>query len=190
MIKSSKRAVRVALLTFTISFVISYLLQFPLVPMISVLILFLVICTGIIFDIIGTAVTAASETPFHAMGADKVRGSRQAVMLIRHADKVANFCNDVVGDISGIISGAIIAGIVLEFTHRKMLIPRDIIEALAIALVSAFNVGGKAMGKSYAIEKANHIVFKVGKLLSIIKFIDFDPKKNRRKGKSYSRKVR
>jgi Mg2+/Co2+ transporter CorB len=190
LLKSSIRAVRVAAFTFLISFIIAYLLQFALAPLFMVLILITVVFTGIIFDIIGTAVTAASETPFHAMGADKVRGSRQTVMLIRHADKVANFCNDVVGDISGTIGGAIIAGIVLVFTHHKMFLPRDIINAAAIALVAAVNVGGRALGKSYAIEKANHIVFQVGKLLSYIKFIDFDPKKNRRRGKLYSRKVR
>jgi Mg2+/Co2+ transporter CorB len=190
LIRNSKRAVRIALLTFIISFIIAYLLQFSLAPWILVLILIIVIFTGIIFDIIGTAVTAATETPFHAMGADKVRGSRQAVMLIRHADKVANICNDVVGDISGTIGGAIIAGIVLGFTHHKIFLHSDVINAAAIAVVAAFNVGGRALGKSYAIEKANHIVFNVGKLLAILKFIEFDLKKNRRKGKSYSRKVR
>jgi Mg2+/Co2+ transporter CorB len=154
------------------------------------LVLFLVVSTGIVFDIVGTAVTAASETPFHAMAADKVRGSRQAVMMIRNADKVANFCNDVVGDVSGTISGAIIVGIALQFTHRNLFLPRDIIDALAIALVAAFNVGGKALGKSYAIKQADHIVFTVGKLLSYIKYLNFDPKKNRRKGKLYSRKGR
>jgi Mg2+/Co2+ transporter CorB len=179
---------RVGLLTFTISFIISFLLQFSLAPVISAVILFFVVSTGIIFDIIGTAVTAANEMPFHAMGADKVRGSRQAVALIRQAGKVANFCNDVVGDICGTISGAIIAGIVLEFAQRNMFLPRDILNALAIAFVAAFNVGGKAFGKSYAIENAAHIIFQVGKLLSYLKFLDLDPKRKRRKGKAYSRK--
>jgi hypothetical protein len=170
--------------------VIAYLLQFSLAPFIMVLILFIVICTGISFDIIGTAVTAAIETPFHAMGADKVRGSKQAVILIRNADKVANWCNDVVGDISGTIGGAIVAGIVLDFSRHKLFLPKDIINAAAIALVAALNVGGRALGKSYAIENANQIVFNVGKLLSYMKFFNLDPKKNRRKGKSSSRKVR
>jgi hypothetical protein len=188
LIKSSKQAIRVGLLTFTISFVISFLLQFSLALLISVVILFLIVVTGIVFDIIGTSVTAAKETPFHAMGADRVRGSRQAVVLIRQADKVANFCNDVVGDISGTISGAIIAGIVLEFANRNMFLPRDILNALAIAFIAALNVGGKAFGKSYAIRNADQIVFQVGKLLSYLKFLDLDPKRKRRKGKAYSRK--
>jgi Mg2+/Co2+ transporter CorB len=183
------RAIRVGLVTFIISFIIAYLLQFPLPPWFMVLILCIVIITGVIFDIIGTAVTAADETPFHAMAADKVRGSRQAVLLIRHADKVANVCNDVVGDISGTIGGALIAGIILVFSH-KMLLAQDIISAAAIALVAALSVGGRAAGKSYAIENANTIVFKVGKLLAIFKFINYNLKKNRRKGKTHTRKAR
>ncbi len=191
MITSLKRAIRVGFFTLIISFVISFLLQFSLAPLISVLILFIVVITGIIFDIIGTAVTAADETPFHAMGADKISGSRQAVAMIRNADKVANFCNDVVGDICGTISGAIIVGIALEFTRRNSFLPRDIIDALSIALVAAFNVGGKAFGKSYAMENAHQIVFTVGKLFAYFKFFKVDPKKdNRRRGKSYTRKAR
>ncbi len=178
------------LITFIITFIIAYLLQFSLPPLMMVLILFLVICTGILFDIIGTAITAAEEKPFHAMGADKIRGSKQAVALIRNADKVANICNDVVGDISGTIGGALTAAIVLGFAHRKMLFSQDMMNAAAIALVAALNVGGRAFGKSYAIEKANHIIFQVGKLLSYAKFINLTPKKSRGKGRLYSRKVK
>lgn len=190
MFGKTKRVFTVGLITFIISFVIAYLLQFSLPPFVMLSILMAVICTGILFDIIGTAVTAAEEKPFHAMGADKIRGSRQAVALIRNADKVANICNDVVGDISGTIGGALTAAIVLDFAHRGMLFSKDVINAAAIALVAALNVGGRAFGKSYAIEKANHIVFQVGKLLSYIKFIDLTPKKSRGKGRLYSRKVR
>ncbi len=190
MITSTGRAARVGLLTFIISLVVSILFQISLVPWASVVLLLIVVLAGIIFDIIGTAVTAAKESPFHAMGADKVRGSRQAVLLIRNADRVANFCNDVIGDISGTISGAIIAGIVLEFTGRKIFLPKDLVNATAIAIVAAVTVGGKALGKSFAIEKANQIVFSVGKFLSFVKFINLESKRNKRKGKSNSRKGR
>jgi Mg2+/Co2+ transporter CorB len=180
----------VGLLTFIISFIIAYLLQYSLPPLVMLLILMLVICTGIFFDIIGTAVTAAEEKPFHAMAADKVRGSKQAVVLIRNADKVANICNDVVGDISGTIGGALTAAMALDFARQKLFLSHDVISAAAIAMVAALNVGGRAFGKSYAIDKANDIVFRVGKLLSYIKFIDITPKKSRGKGRLYSRKAR
>ena len=62
------------------------------------------ILLGIVFDIIGVAVTAADERPFHSMAARKTPGARQALALIRKANKVSSFCNDVVGDICGIVS--------------------------------------------------------------------------------------
>lgn len=186
------RAVKVALLTFTISLFISYSFQFSLVFWVSILILLVILLTGIIFDIIGTAATAASEVPFHAMGADKVNGSKQAIYLIRHADKVASFCNDVVGDISGTINGAIVASIsynLAKMVKTYLSLPDNLIGAVAIALIAALTVGGKALGKSYAINNANQIIFYVGKLLFYLKFDGFRTSKNKRKT-AVSRKVR
>jgi hypothetical protein len=82
----------------------------------SLFILLIIIAIGVIFDIIGIAVTSASEAPFHAISADKIPGGKEAVKLIRNADIVSNFCNDVVGDICGIISGAAGAAIILKIT--------------------------------------------------------------------------
>jgi Mg2+/Co2+ transporter CorB len=39
----------------------------------------LIIFLGVIFDIIGTAVMAANETPFHAMAAKKIKEAKIAV---------------------------------------------------------------------------------------------------------------
>ena len=67
---------------------------------------------------IGVAVAAADEKPLHAMGADRVHGSRQAIWLVRRAGRVANICNDVVGDVSGTISGAITASLAVGLAIR------------------------------------------------------------------------
>ncbi|HEY8463472.1 MAG TPA: hypothetical protein VIM29_05525 [Bacillota bacterium] len=182
-------AFRIAGTTFTISLVISYLSGFNLGLTLSLIILALVVLVGIIFDVVGTAVTAAEEKPFHAMGADKVHGSREAIYLIRHADLVANFCNDVVGDIAGTISGALAAAIVLQLAQNGWPV-NELINAAVIALIAACTVGGKALGKSYAINQANQIVFYVGKLLSWLKLVDADLKKAKRKNRSNLRKVR
>ena len=72
------------------------------------------ILLGILFDIIGVAVTAADERPFHSMAAHKIPGAREALRLIRRANKVSSFCNDVVGDICGIVSGSTAAVIVVQ----------------------------------------------------------------------------
>ncbi|NLC38001.1 MAG: hypothetical protein GX779_01885, partial [Clostridia bacterium] len=76
--------------------------------------LIIIILIGIFFDIIGTAVTKASEKFLHAKAARRIFGAKTAIKLVRNAARVANFCNDVVGDISGTLSGAIGAAIVLN----------------------------------------------------------------------------
>ena len=74
----------------------------------------MIILVGILFDIIGTAVAAAEESALNAKAAKKVPGAREGVYLIKNADKVANFCNDVIGDICGTVSGAIGAALVFQ----------------------------------------------------------------------------
>lgn len=169
---------------------ISFLSGSSLGLWLSITVLLLVIIAGIIFDIIGTAVTAATESPFHAMAADKVPGSKQAIYLVRSADRVANFCNDVVGDIAGTLSGALVAGIIFNFANLLQKINKELLSSIGVALIAALTVGGKAFGKSYAIANANQIIFTVGKALSLIK-IDFSQsKKNKSKKKGNSRKAR
>ena len=186
---NSWRIAKIALFTFTFSLVISFLFQFSLALWFSLVVLFFVVVIGIGFDLIGTAVTAASEPPFHAMGADRIAGSRQAIYLIRHADRVANICNDVVGDIAGTIGGAIIASIGVKLSALLVFLPEKLVGAMAIALIAALTVGGKGLGKSYAIRNANRIVFTVGKLLNLTRFPGItDPKKI--KARSKQRKAR
>ena len=100
----------------------------------------------------------------------KIKGSKQAIYLTRHADKVANFCNDVVGDISGTISGAIVASMSFTFVQHALFFPERLIGATAIALIVALTVGGKAIAKSYAIANAHQVIFSVGKVLYFLKF--------------------
>lgn len=169
---------------------VTLLFQFSIALWMMVVILMVVLIAGIIFDIVGTAATAADEAPFHAMGADKVPGSRQAVFLVRHADQVANFCNDVVGDVAGTIGGALIASIVLEFVRRNTFFSKDILSVLAISFVAAFTVGGKSLGKYYAINQANRIVFMAGKILSFFKIGEKKSKKKKAANRSGARKVR
>lgn len=163
--------------------------QSSLAIWVSLILLLLVMVIGVAFDIVGSAVMAATETPFHAMGADKVRGAKQAVYLLRHADQVANFCNDVIGGIAETISGAIVAGIVIGFARNIQFVSHHIVEAVAIALVASINVSGKSLGKTFAVNQANNIVFFVGKLLAWAKIFN-SSKKKRRNSNSAGRKVK
>ena len=124
------------------------------------------ILLGIVFDIIGVAVTAADERPFHSMAARKTPGARQALHLIRRANQVSSFCNDVVGDICGIISGSTAAVIVVRLQSAFSL--RSALISLAVtALVSGLTIGGKAMGKAFAIDKSTAVLQLVGRVLHL-----------------------
>ena len=126
------------------------------------------VSVGIVFDIIGVSVTAASEVPFHSLCSRKVRGAKEAVRLIRNADKVGNFCNDVIGDIAGIISGSA-AGAIVAMLHVMAPASDEFFLSVILAgLVAALTVGGKAFGKGIAILNCNSIIFTVGKLVSFV----------------------
>ncbi|MDN5346917.1 MAG: hypothetical protein PWP65_481 [Clostridia bacterium] len=131
----------------------------------SFALLILIIFIGILFDIIGVAVAAADEAPLHARAAKKINGARQAVWLLRHADQVASFCTDVVGDVCSTLSGAIGAAIIFRLLGHA--VDKDIlISTLMTAMVSATAVGGKAAGKRFALTEADTIVFFVGRILA------------------------
>ncbi|MDE7041262.1 MAG: hypothetical protein K2P10_00555, partial [Oscillospiraceae bacterium] len=124
------------------------------------------ILLGIVFDIIGVSVTAADEKPFHSMAARKTLGAREALNLIRKADKVSSFCNDVVGDICGIISGSTGAVIVVQI-QSALGAPGIVISLAVTALTSGLTIGGKALGKSFAIAKSTAVLQLVGRFLHL-----------------------
>jgi CBS domain containing-hemolysin-like protein len=130
------------------------------------LVVLFIIFISIIFDIIGTAVTAADETPFHAMASRKKYGAKQSIRMIRNADKVSNLCNDVIGDICGVISGSAGAFIIIrimgsgeEFT---------LIGLIITGFIASFTVGGKSIGKIVAIRNSNFIVYRVSVIIQFI----------------------
>ena len=78
------------------------------------LILLMIVFIGIIFDIVGMAVATADEKPFHAMASRKVKGAKECISLLRNAERVSSICNDVVGDICGVVSGSASATIAAQ----------------------------------------------------------------------------
>lgn len=141
--------------------------------LVAFIILIFIILFGVTFDTIGTAVTAANEVPFNAMAAKKVPGAKIAVKMVKNADKVSNFCNDVIGDICGIVSGsasALISNKILG-SHQYFASSHinTIISLVIGALVVGGTVGGKALGKNIAINHSNTIIFKVAKIIHFIK---------------------
>ena len=129
------------------------------------LILFTIILVGILFDIIGMAVASADEKPFHSMAARKVPGAQQAIRLLRNAERVSSICNDVVGDICGVVSGSASATIAAQILSNFEMTWPQIISLAMSALAAGLTVGGKAVGKSFAVNSCTAIVHSVGKIV-------------------------
>ena len=129
-------------------------------------ILLFIVLLGIVFDIIGMAVASADEKPFHSMAARKVPGAQEAIRLLRNAERVSSICNDGVGDICGVVSGsasATIAALILP--HVDTAWPRGVSLVMS-SLVAGLTVGGKAIGKTFAVSSCTQIVHMVGRILS------------------------
>ena len=132
---------------------------------VAFMILLAIIFLGIVFDIIGMAVATADEKPFHSMAARKVPGAHEAIRLLRNAERVSSICNDVVGDICGVVSGSASATIAaLILTNAEIAWPRGISLAMS-AIVAGLTVGGKAIGKNIAVKSCTSIVHLVGRIV-------------------------
>ena len=135
-------------------------------------ILLAIILIGIVFDVIGVAVTAADVKPFHSMAAHRAHGAQEALSMLRNAEKVSSFCNDVVGDICGVISGTASASIVvLILSGAGGSGSMQMLEIVMAALVSGLTVGGKAIGKSFAMSNSTKIVHMAALLVYYVKYI-------------------
>ena len=156
-----------------ISFIISFLMSFisqeaiPNIPIIiGIVLTLLFIFLGVIFDIIGVAVTSSDEKVFHSMNAKKVKGANIAVLFKKNAEKVSSFTCDVIGDICGIVSGACGTNISLAISHSynySLLITSMIVGAI----IASLTIGGKAIGKGIAINKSNIILYNSARIVSI-----------------------
>lgn len=152
----------------------------------SFMLLGAIILIGVFFDVIGIAVTSAEETPFHSMAANRVMEAKYAIKLVRNAGQVSNFCNDVIGDISGILSGALGTNIIYKLATIYDLRNTIIFSVIVTSLIASLTVGGKAFGKSIAIRRSDDIIYRVAKLLYFINKktgIDLIGSKKKRNGR-------
>lgn len=159
----------VALASFSITLVLSLLsseASNKLNVIASIIILMLFVALGVVCDIIGLAVATCDEKTFHSMAARKIKTAKHAISLIRNAERVSSFCNDVIGDISGIVSGATTSAIAIKlFTGNGSMAGNLIITAF----VAAMMIGLKAFGKSVAINYNVKIVDFISKIIYLFK---------------------
>ncbi len=162
-------------MAITLSFSFSLLSEMVLdgsALIIAIIVIFVFIFIAIMTDMIGLAVTSANIEDFNAMAARKTKGSKQAISLIKNADKVSSILSDVLGDVCSILSGAAGASIVVKIaidnggTFMSILVP-----SLISAIIAGLTIAGKAVFKTVAIKHANSIT------LGFSRFINFFTRK-------------
>ena len=161
----------VFILSFTLSLLFSFItniisINFGILAIIITIIM--VICLGILFDVIGASSLTSKESTFHAMSSKKIKGAKEAIVLIKNNDKVASVCNDIIGDICGIISGGLGAVLAINISN-KFNLNITFTTMIVSALVSALTVGGKAIFKKIAIKYADQVLFKISKIICFFK---------------------
>jgi len=188
--KARNKTIRWVVTIFLVTIVISGTISFISDEVMSssgivtaFLILLTIIFIGIIFDIIGMAVASADEKPFHSMAARKVPGAQAAIRLLRNAERVSSICNDVVGDICGVVSGSASATIAAQILQNMEFAWPQLISLLMSAFCAGLTVGGKAIGKTFAVNSATEIVYTVGRLIYWLEHVPglFRPKKKNKR---------
>ena len=127
------------------------------------------IITSIIFDVIGVSVTSCTLCALSDAHKESDGVKNVALALIANAEKVNNFCADVIGDICGVMSGACGASIVAAISQTFGL-DAFLPSILVSAVIASVTVGGKALCKRIAVRNSESIVlFTSRRLYSLIK---------------------
>ncbi|WP_077326883.1 hypothetical protein [Virgibacillus siamensis] len=173
--KSIKFSLSIAVITFVLAAIFSVVstsILSDVIWIIGSIVVLIIVLIGVLFDMLGIASTAAAEAPFHAMAAEKVQGAKEAVIIIRNADKFASFCNDVIGDISGIVSGTASGMVVIQVSnllgHADGSSFQITLSVIITSVIAALTVGGKALGKYAAINSSTKVIFFTGKVVHFI----------------------
>lgn len=153
---------KIIIITFGISLLMSFIsgVTLPKVPtIVGILLVVLFILIGVVFDMIGVSVTASDLSVFNSMSSRKVKGAKLAVRFKKNADKVSSFCNDVIGDICGVVSGSCCITIATNLSNTYSF-NYLLCSLIVTSIVSALTIGGKAIGKNIAINKSDIILYK------------------------------
>lgn len=167
--QDKKWIITVTIVSFIISFLMALISELIIpnaVITISIFLVLVFIFLGIIFDIIGLSAQTADPKIFHSMATKKVKGSKKTIELIKNKDKVSSLLNDVIGDICGVVSGS--CGLAISINIANMFSFNKIITTILItSIISSLTIGGKAIGKTIAINNSNEIIFEFAKILNV-----------------------
>jgi hypothetical protein len=168
--------VKAFIMTIFVSLAFSIISEFTLTNVgivVSVFLILLLLAVGIIADMIGVAATACSIEPFTAMSSRRVKGARVAIIIVKNSEKVSSICNDIIGDICGILSGAAGAAITLKMMNPSMVNSLQVLIAASVsAIIAGLTIFGKALCKKYAINNCTKIILTVSKTLSLFQRVN------------------
>jgi len=126
------------------------------------------IVLGALGDLLAIAAAAATEPALHSMGARRLPGVREALVLKRHADRVASIAGDIVGDVAGTVSGAAAGAWAVSSAARHGW-PVTVAAGLAVAVVAALTIGAKGTLKGVALLHANAILRAAGCVAAVLR---------------------
>lgn len=169
--KKDKWYIKVTIMTFVLAALFSTISEFTVSKsgiIIAILLLLFLIILSILFDGIAVATTSCDISLIMALAARKVPHTKQAILLVKNAGKVANVCADVIGDICGIISGACGSTIISQLLENSNE-PRQMFYAIIMSsVIAALTVGGKGSVKKTAIKNSKEFVMVTARILSLI----------------------
>lgn len=138
---------------------------------VAIVVVLVFLFIAILTDMIGVAVAACDTTPFRAMAAKKVRGAKEAIKLVKNADRVSSIVADIMGDVCSILSGAAGTTIAVALISANMdSMVQVVISSLVSAVIAAVLISGKALMKRYSLIHCEKIILLLGKFLSIFNY--------------------
>ena len=155
------------LFAFVLSFALNASIQRIIegIPLYFGLPLFLfVVAVGILTDALGLACTRASEKALLSMASRKIKGAKESVWFVRNASRMSSVFNDVMGDVSATLSGALAVAIVYKLKGAFPGVSALFLTSASVACASFLTIGGKAVVKPLALKQSNSIVLILGKI--------------------------
>ncbi len=162
--------VEILLLAIVLSLSFSILSEMVLTKanlIIAIIIILVFISISIFFDMLGLAVATASLESFTSMASRKVKGSKQALSLIKNADRVSSICADVIGDVCGILAGAAGASILAKIAITSGSFLEILVPSLISSIIAGLTIFGKAACKRFAMSHCDGITLRLAKFLNI-----------------------
>lgn len=165
MLKNVKEGLLIAAIAVLIALLVGLFSDFIIsqsgAVSIMVIVLLAIVVLGILADALGTAAAAATLKPLNALASKKVLGAKEAVSIMKKADRFANISQDVIGDVLNTLSGVFGVGIVVAMAVDKS--SESWMTLFITAAIVALNVFGKSIGKSIAIKESYQIMLLCGK---------------------------